>query len=75
MTLPFLKLYVSELLRCVQLPFVTLRHVTSRYVALRYVATSSRPLHVHTTMQPPSKITAIPICEIQNQKEWHWPPI
>ena len=34
---------VLELLRCVQLHFVTLRHVTSTlccYVALRYVATS-----------------------------------
>ncbi len=32
---------------------------------------ASRPLHVHTTMQPPSKITvliSIPICEIKIKK-------
>ncbi len=34
----FWKLYVLELLRCVQLRFVTLRHVTFTYVALSYVA-------------------------------------
>jgi hypothetical protein len=39
-TFTFWKLYVLELLRCVQLLFVTLRHVTFTYVALCYVATS-----------------------------------
>jgi hypothetical protein len=42
---------------------------------------ASRPVHVHTTMQPWSKnnvwknvLVSIPICEIKKQKEWHWPP-
>ncbi len=39
---------------------------------------ASRPLHLHTTMQPPSKITVYKCTRLntylwnKNQKEWHW---
>ncbi len=39
-TFTFWKLYVLELLHCVQLRFVTLRHVTFTLCCFRYVATS-----------------------------------
>jgi hypothetical protein len=43
---------------------------------------ASTPHHVHSTMQPPSKITVFkmyscqyqPVKIIKNQKEWHMPP-
>jgi hypothetical protein len=39
-----------------------------------------RPLQVHTTIQPPSKITVYKCTRLitylrnKNQKEWHWQP-
>ncbi len=61
-------------------PLLTLTLTTITSMQLQIKQASRQP-HVHITMQPPSKTTVckmysyrLQICEIKNQKEWHWPP-